>query len=133
MARESRHVSEWIDCPTQVAYEYASDPTNVPEWAAGLGSAVEQVDGTWFIESPMGRVAVDFAPPNEFGVLDHSVTLPSGEVVHNPMRVIPDGDGCEVVFTLRRQDGVSDDDFERDAAAVAADLRTLKQLLESRG
>ena len=60
------------------------------------------------------------------------MTLPSGEVVHNPMRVIPDGDGCEVVFTLRRQDGVSDDDFERDAAAVAADLRTLKQLLESR-
>ena len=132
MARESRHISEWSDCPAQVAYEYTSDPTHVPEWAPGLGSAVEQVDGTWFIESQMGRVAVDFAPRNEFGVLDHSVTLPSGEVVHNPMRVIPDGVGCEVVFTLRRQDGVSDDDFERDAAAVAADLRTLKQLLESR-
>ena len=49
------------------------------------------------------------------------------------MRVIPEGDACEVVFTLRRQDGASDADFERDAAAVAADLRTLKQLLVSRG
>ena len=133
MAHESRHIGQPVACPAQVAYDYASDPRNVPEWAPGLGSAVEQVGGTWFIESPMGRVAVAFAPPNEFGVLDHSVTLPTGEFVHNPMRVIPDGDGCEVVFTLRRQDGVSDDDFEQDAAAVAADLRTLKQLLESRG
>jgi len=131
MARESRHISEWIDCPAQRAYDYASDPANVPEWAPGLGSAVEQVGGTWFIESPMGRVAVEFAPRNDFGVIDHTVTLPSGDVVNNPMRVIPDGEACEIVFTLRRQDGVSDEEFERDAAAVAADLKSLKRLLES--
>jgi hypothetical protein len=77
-------------------------------------------------------VAVDFAPRNEFGVIDHTVTLPTGDVVSNPMRVIADGDACEIVFTLRRGDAVSDDDFERDAAAVAADLRSLKRLLESR-
>jgi hypothetical protein len=46
------------------------------------------------------------------------------------MRVIADGEGCEVVFTLRRQPGMSDEDFERDAAAVLADLGTLKRLLE---
>ena len=34
-----------------------------------------------------------------FGVLDHEVTLPSGVTVLNPLRVVPDGDGCEVVFT----------------------------------
>jgi hypothetical protein len=132
MSRESRHISEWVDCPAQAAYDYASNPANVPEWAPGLGSSVEQVGGTWMIESPMGRVSVDFAPRNEFGVIDHTVTLPTGETVNNPMRVIPDGDACEVVFTLRRRDGVSDAEFEQDAAAVAADLRSLKQLLESR-
>ena len=74
---------------------------------------------------------VVFAPPNAFGVLDHVVTLPSGESVYNPMRVIPDGDArCEVVFTLRRRAGVSDDDFDADARAVAADLETLRALLE---
>ena len=130
MAHESRHIGQPVACPAQVAYDYASDPRNVPEWAPGLGSAVEQVGGTWFIESPMGRVAVDFAPRNEFGVLDHSVTLPTGEVVHNPMRVIPDGDGCEVVFTLRRSPGMTDADLERDAALVTADLARLKSVLE---
>jgi hypothetical protein len=93
---------------------------------------MEEVDGQWIVESAAlgGRVVVAFAEKNEFGVLDHDVTLPSGEVIHNPVRVIGDGDGCEVVFTLRRRPGMSDEDFERDAAAVSADLATLRQLTE---
>src|SRR5262249_62238442 len=78
----------------------------------------------------MGRVGFAFVPHNEFAVLDHEVTLPSGEVFYNPMRVVPDGEACEVVFTLRRQPGMSDEEFERDAAAVAADLAALKRILE---
>jgi polyketide cyclase/dehydrase/lipid transport protein len=130
-ASESRHLAVRIDCPPEVAYAFASDPARLPEWAPGLGTAVERVGDDWFAESPMGRVRVAFAPSNDLGVLDHDVTLPSGEVFHNPMRVLRDGDGCEVVFTLRRQDGMSDEEFARDEAAVAADLATLKRLLEA--
>jgi|1186.fasta_scaffold792378_2 hypothetical protein len=72
-----------------------------------------------------------FVARNEFGVLDHEVTLPSGDVIYNPMRVIPYGDACEVVFTLRRQPDMSNEDFERDAGLVQADLNRLKQLLEA--
>jgi len=50
----------------------------------------------------MGRVIFTFVPRNEYGVLDHDVTLPAGEVMYNPMRVIADEDHCEVVFALRR-------------------------------
>jgi len=131
-ARESRHISEWVDCSADVVYEYASDPAHLPEWALGLGNAVERVGDEWFVGTPMGRVGFAFVPRNELGVLDHRVTLPSGEAFYNPMRVVPDGNGCEVVFTVRRQVGMSDDDFERDAAAVRADLATLKHVLESR-
>lgn len=46
------------------------------------------------------------------------------------MRVIPDGDRCEVIFTVRRR-GQSDADFDRDADAVQADLHRIKHLLES--
>lgn len=80
----------------------------------------------------MGRVSFAFAPRNDFGVLDHDVTLPSGQTVHNPCRVISDGDHCEVVFTLRQRPDMTDEDFARDADAVAADLSTLKSLLEAR-
>ena len=132
MTPESRHLSEWIDRPASEVYEYASEPANLPRWAPGLGSSVEKIDDRWFVETSEGRAGFAFVPRNEFGVLDHDVTLPSGEVVSNPMRVIADDHGCEVVFTLRRRPGMSDEDFEADADAVAADLGRLKQVLERR-
>ncbi|MDN3027663.1 SRPBCC family protein [Streptomyces sp. S.PB5] len=132
IAPVSRHLSTHIDRPAAAVYAYASIPSNWPEWAHGLGSSMDEIDGQWISDSTAlgGRVAVAFTQKNEFGVLDHDVTLPSGEVIHNPVRVIRDGDGCEVVFTLRRRPGMSDADFERDAAAVSADLATLKRLTE---
>ena len=59
------------------------------------------------------------------------VHLPDGTVFVNPLRVLPNDAGSEVVFTVFRRDGVDDDAFDADAAAVAADLATLKRLLES--
>jgi Polyketide cyclase / dehydrase and lipid transport len=132
MAQDSRHVSEWIDRPADQVYEYAVDPAHWPQWAPGLGSSMEQVDGQWFVETPGGRAAIVFAPRNDYGVLDHRVTFASGDEVYNPMRVIAGDDGCEVDFTLRRLPGMSDEEFERDAGLVAADLARLKQVLEGR-
>jgi hypothetical protein len=127
---DSRHLSTHIDRSAQDVYDYASDPSHLPEWAPGLGSSVELVDGQWIMESPMGRIVVTFAPRNEFGVLDHHVTLASGETFYNPMRVTTDGAGCEIVFSLRRQATMSDEDFERDANAVLSDLVRLKRNME---
>ena len=132
MTSETRHISERIDRPVDDVYAYASDPANVPAWAPGLGSAVENIDGRWYVDTSMGRVELAFADRNPYGVLDHEVTLPSGEVIYNPMRVIRDGDGCEVVFTLRKRPDVSDEEFDRDANAVAADLARLKNIAEGR-
>jgi hypothetical protein len=127
---DSRHLSTHIDRSAQDVYDYASDPSHLPEWAPGLGSSVELIDGQWIMESPMGRIVVTFAPRNEFGVLDHHVTLASGETFYNPMRVTTDGAGCEIVFSLRRQATMSDEDFERDSNAVFSDLVRLKRHME---
>ena len=132
MAVHSRHLGIWIDQPAAEVYDYVRQPVNLAQWAAGLGSSIELIDGQWVAQSPLGPVVVEMAGPNPYGVVDHRVTLASGVSFYNPMRVIGDGDGCELVFTLRRQPGMSDADFDRDADAVAADLRTLKGLLESR-
>jgi hypothetical protein len=132
---ESRHVSVWIDVAPEVVYEFAADPQTWSKWAAGLAeSGLRQTVDGWVADSPMGQVTVEFAPPNEFGVLDHVVRLPSGEAVYNPLRVIPGGVGeaaCEVLFTVRRRAGMTDADFDADTAAVAADLETLRRLLEA--
>lgn len=132
MGAESLHLSVVIERSSERVYRYASDPANLPHWAAGLASStVEEFDGKWVADSPMGRIDIAFVESNPFGVLDHSVTLPSGVRVYNPLRVIPYGEASEVVFTLRRQPGMTDEQFAHDADAVRADLRSLKQLLEA--
>ncbi|WP_211214454.1 SRPBCC family protein [Actinomycetospora chiangmaiensis] len=117
----------------QQVYDYAADPANLPHWAAGLSSAalVPGDDDWWAADSPMGTVGVRFCARNGFGVLDHVVRLPDGTEVLNPMRVVPwDGD-AEVVFTVRARAGMTDADVAADVEAVAADLATLKRILES--
>lgn len=125
------HLSVYIDLPPGKVYDFASDPRNLPRWAAGLArSEVKKEGDLWTMESPLGRVKVRFAERNAFGVLDHDVTLESGVTVHNPMRVLPQGRGSEFTFTLIRQPGTPDDQFRADKAAVEKDLSALKDLLE---
>lgn len=129
----ARHITTSIDRPAHDVYEYMSDPHNTPQWAAGLSQGIEQHGDAWITDSPMGKVRVKFAPRNVFGVVDHDVIMPDGTVVHNPLRVMPRSNtASEVVFTLFRNDVMADDEYERDAAAIAADLKKLKQILEQR-
>jgi hypothetical protein len=125
------HVSVSIDRSPADVYAFAADPENLPRWANGLSGSIEQIGGEWIAESPMGRVKVRFTGRNELGVLDHDVVLESGVCVCNPMRVVANGDGSEVLFTLFRRPGLGNEEFAEDASAVARDLGTLKRLLEA--
>lgn len=128
-----QHLGVYIARRPAEVYEFASDPRNLPRWAAGLArSEVTKEGGEWVAHAPFGKVRVKFAPPNSLGVMDHDVRLESGVTIHNPMRVVPNGEGSEFVFTLIRQPGVSDEQFAQDKAAVEKDLKTLKHHLESR-
>ncbi len=128
---ESRYVGVLVGRPADEVYAYASDPANLPAWAAGLAPGVIHEDGRWFAASPMGRVELRFAEPNRLGVLDHDVVEPDGRTTSNPLRVVPAPGGSEVVFTVRRR-GMSDAELERDVAAVRADLETLARIVEER-
>jgi hypothetical protein len=125
-----RHVSVSIARPPGEVYAFAADPDNLTRWAQGLASALQREGDSWVATSPMGRVSIRFTEPNPHGVLDHDVTLPSGETVHNPMRVLPNASGSEVVFSIFRRPGVTDSQLEADAAAVSRDLTALKTLVE---
>jgi hypothetical protein len=129
----SRHVSISINNSTEKVYEFASDPENLPKWAAGVSGSIKNVNGEWIAESPMGMVKIKFADKNKFGILDHDVTLPSGETFYNPMRVFPNKGGSELIFTLYRRPGMSDRDFRKDEEQIRADLEKLKALVEKEG
>jgi Polyketide cyclase / dehydrase and lipid transport len=130
---EVRHVSVSINRSPELVYEFAATPENLPRWATGLGKSFHRRnDGDWVADGgPLGSATVRFVERNRFGVIDHDVTLPTGETVHNPLRVLPNGTGSEVVFTVFRRAGIPVTQFAEDAKAVEQDLGTLKRLLEA--
>jgi uncharacterized membrane protein len=130
MSYKSRHISIPINNSVDEVYAYASNPENLPKWAAGLSGSVKNVKGEWVAESPMGIIKIKFADKNRFGILDHDVTLPSGKTFYNPMRVFPNKDRSELIFTLYQRPGMSDKDFKNDEEQIKEDLERLKGLVE---
>ncbi|WP_018500895.1 SRPBCC family protein [Parafrankia discariae] len=131
MTWRALHLSQPIERAPEAVTAFAGNPENLPRWAAGLSNGIRFEEGRWVTDSPMGTVEVAFTGPVRHGVLDHDVTLPDGTVVHNPLRVLRNNEGSEVVFTLYRLPGVTDDDFDRDTALIRADLGRLRSILES--
>jgi hypothetical protein len=126
-------ISVSIACPLPRAYGFLRMPENFAKWASGLGKSLERSGDEWITQTPQGPATVRFTPGNEFGVVDHVVIPPTGAPVYVPMRVVANGEGCEVMLTLFRTPGMSDETFERDAAWVQRDLETLKAVLEKSG
>ncbi|HEY8252296.1 MAG TPA: SRPBCC family protein [Burkholderiales bacterium] len=108
-----------IECPVLDVYNFIVEPRNLPKWASGLASG------------PGGAPAkVRFVERNKWGVLDHYVTVGSGPEVYMPMRVFQNGDGAELLITVFRQPGVTEEKFVDDTQWVRRDLEALKELLE---
>ncbi len=126
----AKHISISINRNSSDVYAYTSDPRNVPEWAAGLASGLTQQEDHWIADSPMGKVKVTFTENNQFGILDHTVELPTGQKVYNPLRVLSNNEDSEVIFTLFRLPGVTDEEYAADAEAIRKDLEHLKMNLE---
>ncbi|MEJ6848371.1 SRPBCC family protein [Sinorhizobium fredii] len=129
MAARIIHISierDWRD-----VYAFMADHAMMPLWASGLSSGLTRDGDEWIAPGELGNASVRFAPDNALGVVDHLVTLEDGAKVHNALRVVPNGDGAEVMFTLLRQTSMSDAQFAADAAWVEKDLAALKTILEA--
>ena len=133
MTFEVKNISISINCPKEAVYDFASDPGNFTKWLAFVKSVSKQSDHVWNAETHLGKMAIELTPKNQFGIIDHTVTLADGNKVTNPLRVIANNDGTEVIFTLFKMPGKTTKEFEDDAKLVEADLKKLKKLLELQG
>lgn len=119
-----------IDAPPATVYAFVANPENLPRWATAFCRSVRRDGDGWVVETPAGPASIRFAAENALGVLDHHVRPASGGEVYVPMRVVPNGAGSEVLFTLFREPGTPDDAFAADRAMVEADLARLRAALE---
>jgi hypothetical protein len=128
---QTRTISVTIERPADQVYEFVRDATTFPRYTTLFKAVRAAGPDSWVADTDQGEMALRFAPQNSFRVLDHHVQLRPDLEVLNHMRVLPNADGAEVLFTVFKRPGMSDTEFEEDRKAVEADLQKLKSVLEN--
>jgi hypothetical protein len=126
----SHTVNISIGRPPEEVAAFVSNPANLPAWAHGLCKAISKYGDDWIADTAQGTMKVRFAPQNEFGVLDHYLTDSQGHEIVAPMRVLANGAGSELIFTIFRPPGMSDLQLAHDIGLVQQDFKRLKELME---
>lgn len=131
--RASRTWSIPIERPLDDVYDYLSDPANFPKWAPVQDGKFEPVGlYEWRAELSFGVRMLQFAEPNEDGILDFSERADGGEAIVNPMRVVVNSDGCELIFTFFQRPWMNEAEFASATEWIDTDLWQLKSMLEAR-
>ena len=130
MTFPAKHISIGISSSKEAVYEFASNPANFPKWLAFVKTVEQASEQLWSAATDAGNITIEMSPKNEFGVIDHIVHLPDGASIVNPLRVIGNNEGAEIIFTLFQLPGRTAGELEQDAKLVSADLETLKEILE---
>ncbi len=116
--------------PVDVA-RYVADPRNLPQWAGAFCKAVRPDGDGWRVQTDEGEFGLRFHAVIENGILDHVVELGDDVQVYVPMRVVPNGGGSEVLFTLFRMPAMTAERWQHDLSMVKADLERLRIVMES--
>lgn len=126
----TRTLSVTIRRTSAQVYDFVAEPQNLPKWATAFCLSIQRIGDGWTALTPAGPMGLRFVARNKLGVLDHWVAAEPGFEVYVPMRVVPHGEGSEVLFTLFKLPEMSDAKFAEDAAMVEKDLQSLKKVLE---
>lgn len=132
--RRSQTITIQIEAPYGAVHDYLGVPENYPEWAAVDPASFRRLEsGDWVAEVRFGGLRhIRFAPANPFGVFDHAVFAPGETPLWMPMRLTPLDEGCELTFTFRQRDSMTDESFNSTLEWVTTDFWALKSLLEAR-
>lgn len=129
----SKTINIPIARPVAEVYEFLLEPRNYPRWAASLGGRFENIGGRdWLAETPHGPVTIRFAERNGLGVLDHAVFREGEEPTMRMMRVVPNGEGSELIYTIFKRDELSVEAFESEIEWTTTEMSVLKTYLELR-
>ena len=128
---KSRTLSVSINRKPKIIYEFVLNLDNLPRWAKMFCRSIKLLNGEWIAKTPQGQAKVRITERNDLGILDHYVRLLSSpDEVFVPMRVVQNGDGSEVIFTVFQLVGMSEEKYAEDIRMVEQDLQNLKNIVE---
>jgi hypothetical protein len=130
---KSRTLSISINSKPKIVYEFVLNLENLPKWAKMFCHSIKLLNGEWIAEILQEQAKIRITKRNDFGILDHYIKLlssPNVDEVFVPMRVVQNGYGSEVIFTIFRLAGVAEERYAEDIRMVEQDLKNLKSIVE---
>ncbi|MFV2062098.1 MAG: hypothetical protein ACC726_01130 [Chloroflexota bacterium] len=124
-----------IDAPLRQVATDLADPARHPDWATEFFSGpARKTDEDWVV--PVPRMGGDARLKIEADVATGRIDMflaplgaPFGPPL--PVRVVPNGDGCDVLFTLARFPGQDDETWDSGLASMRRELEQLRALYEN--
>jgi hypothetical protein len=119
-----------VDAPPEKVLRFVADGRNLPRWAIGFAKDVRPDDHGWMVTTGQGEVSVAIDWNEAAGTVDFHLRPAPGVEATAYARVVPNGEGAEVLFTQLQQPGTPDAVFDQLVAAVRHELVALKALVE---
>lgn len=135
---ESKTLTISIDAAFQKVATDLADPTTHPDWAERFfsGPAVKTHGGEVLVPVPMmgGTARYKIEADIDRGILDLYLAREGTEFgAPIPVRLIKNGDGVDVLWTLTRFPGTPEAAWQGGLASMAEELRALKARHETSG
>jgi len=121
---ETRSIS--IAAPPENVLRLLGEPRMLPEWAPAFAEAVEPADPDWLINPGPGEFRIRARVSAEYGTVDLLDPRDLRRGAH--MRVLSNGDGSELLFTLVFPASVDKQSIGQQMATVEAELRAVRDL-----
>ncbi len=123
-------ISVSINTKPEKVWEFVADINNWPQFS-DFASDIEKVkDGEWIFHTAQGDVRVIEKFDREHLLLDTICVVPSGDEQFIPYRVVPNGDGSELIMTNQQTAGVSDEEYAQQLTWMREELENIKKIME---
>lgn len=123
-------ISVSINAKPDKVWEFVADINNWPQFS-DFARNIERVrDGEWVFHTSQGDVRVIEKFDREHLLLDTVCIVPSGDEQFIPYRVVPNGEGCELIMTNQQTAGVSDEEYAEQLTWMREELENIKKIIE---
>lgn len=120
-----------IQAPFDRAFGFLANPMNWPRYAVvNLRSVSPGQDGWFKMVTKFGEGEIRVNPVRELGICDHEWRDPQASWTV-PARVVANGDGVTVMFTLFQPPVMTDAQFDRAMEDMDVEMNKLREILES--
>jgi hypothetical protein len=124
---ETRSIS--IAAPPQAVHSYLADGDNLPAWAPGFAPAIRPDGASWIVTTQGGEFRVDAVAESGPGTVD--VVSADDHTRGLFTRVLPSGEGSELLFTLLFAPDAPERDVAAQLVTLEAELGAVRGACES--